>query len=222
MIITVSGFPKSGTSSVATGLVDSIEGTVEHINGGDIFRARAEHEGMELKEFSKHVNENPQIDREIDGTMRAIVRAFATDDYRIDTEQIPLDTEPEDVDHLLLESRLAGWIAGNFGDCRVWLDASPSLRQQRARFGSESKDDVIDRAWDERMRYQMNYDIDIDDTTLYDLTIDTATWDESSIVSSITSFVDSYDSERDNWIEEQPSSRVTKQFDSVIPERLYV
>ena len=223
MIITVSGLPKSGTSSVCKQLRATLDGTVAYVNGGDIFRSRAQLEGMDLGEFSKHVNKNPDIDREIDGTMRAIVRAYADPDNRINIVDIPVEPRPSEVDHLLLESRLAGWIAGEYSDLSVWLEASRALREQRAQDGDESPDDVIQRAWDERMRYDCFYRIDLDDREIYDLTINTAKWSPGMIVATIASLIQGFKPHHDETIvTSQPRPSASKQFDSLIPNRLYV
>jgi cytidylate kinase len=178
---------------------------------------------MDLNEFSKHVNENPEIDREIDGTLRAIVKGYAEPDNRITITDVPVEPRPSEVDHLLVESRLAGWIAGEYSDLSVWLNASRELRKQRAQDGDESPDEVIQRAWDERMRYDCFYGIDLDDKEIYDLTINTAKWSPTMISSTITSLIEQFKPYHDETIvTSPPRPSASKQFDSLIPDRLYV
>jgi len=222
MIITVSGLPKSGTSSVCEHLVGTLDGTVAYVNGGDIFRSRAQSEGMELDEFSKHVNENPEIDREIDGTLRAIINAYAEYDPHVDIDNLPVDPGPLEADHLLVESRLAGWIAGEHADISVWLDASREIRSNRAQDTGEDETAVIERAWDERMRYDWFYGIDLDETEIYDLLINTAKWSPGMIVATIGSLVGEFDRHDDEvTIESNPQQSPTNQFDEVIPDHVY-
>ena len=222
MIITVSGLPKSGTSSVCEQLTGTIDGTVAYVNGGDIFRHRAQVAGMDLGEFSKHVNQNPDIDREIDGTLRAIIRAYGGYDHRVGLDDLPVEPGPLEADHLLVESRLAGWIADEYADVSVWLDASRALRQQRAQDGDEDPDAVIERAWDERMRYDWFYGIDLDETEIYDLLINTAKWSPGMIVATIDSLVHDFKKHDDGTVaDEQSLSDTNNQFDDLIPDHVY-
>src|SRR6056297_1986610 len=108
MLITVSGPAGSGKSTLAAGLADAL--SVEHVSGGDIFRALADERGYSLVEFNKLAEEDDQIDRDLDHRLR---------------------TTAEEHDDLVLESRLAGWMAGDYADLRIWLDAPFDVRVDR-------------------------------------------------------------------------------------------
>jgi cytidylate kinase len=213
MIITISGFPGSGTTTLSETLMDRRTEEIEYVNGGDIFRSLADDYEMDLQTFSKHVNNNPEIDKEIDAELRSIVKAFAGD-LSEDKPSPTIDIN-RDADILLLESRLAGWIAGGYSTVSIWCQAPLSVRQDRIADQSTNKDELKERQEDEQYRYEHWYNIDITDTKPYDLVVGTARWSVESIVDNVNGFITAYDGEAD----EMPSStKKEKLFDILINE----
>jgi len=209
-IITVSGLPGSGTTTLAETLSERLNAT--YLNGGTVFRALAEEQGMELNEFSKYVNENPDIDRAIDFKLRQIIEYFTHQPRnRLKPSRIPdTDIEISLDDHLdceastlVLESRLAGWIAGRDACLRIWCETPTSIRCDRrnteitAVAGSNTPvadpvDALIEREKDEKMRYQEWYGIDITDTSIYDLCLNTARWNPEAVCSIVLAALNEY------------------------------
>jgi len=198
-IITISGQPGSGTTTMAKALTDRLNAT--YVNAGSIFRALADEHGMTLDEFSKYVNENPDIDREIDFQLRRAVDSYlgteatarSTGERREDLD-LSIDIEA-DAPYLILESRLAGWIAGPDATLRVWCQAPLDVRCARvdgAGDRDEQADALVERQSDEAMRYREWYDIDITDTTIYDLVVNTSRWDETTTTDLVEQFLASY------------------------------
>ncbi|MFD1585527.1 (d)CMP kinase [Halorientalis brevis] len=175
MLITVSGPAGSGKSTLAAGLADAL--SVEHVSGGDIFRALADERGYSLVEFNKLAEEDDQIDRDLDRRLR---------------------TTAEERDDLVLESRLAGWMAGDYADLRIWLDAPFDVRVDRI---ADREGDPVDqvresereRADSEALRYEEYYDIDIEDRSIYDLVVNTARWDAEATLDLVLAAAESYD-----------------------------
>lgn len=191
-IITISGQPGSGTTTVATELTEQFNAT--YVNAGAIFRALADEHGMTLDEFSKYVNENPDIDREIDYQLRRAIDAYcgstdvtrSTGDRRDDLE-LSIDVDL-DAPVLILESRLAGWIAGPDADLRIWCQAPLDVRCERVDGDlerEEQADALIERQSDEAMRYTQWYDIDITDTTIYDIVVNTSRWSPETVSNTV-------------------------------------
>ena len=175
MLITVSGPPGSGTSTVAASLADSLD--YEHVSGGDIFRALAEERGHSLAAFNELAEEDDQIDRDLDRRLRTIAA---------------------ERDDLVLESRLAGWMAAEHADLKCWLDAPIDVRAARIAEREdvpvdEAKADTIERADSEALRYREYYGIDIDDLSIYDLTLNTARWGPDGVLSIIETAVATHD-----------------------------
>ncbi|SFS49042.1 (d)CMP kinase [Halostagnicola kamekurae] len=179
MLLTVSGPPGSGKSTTAELLADAFG--LSHVSGGDIFRELADERGYTPLEFNKLAEENDDIDRDLDRRLREI--AIEEDD-------------------LVLESRLAGWLAGDYADFRFWLDAPASVRGERI---AEREDKDPDRATEETQareaseaqRYQEYYGIDIRDLTIYDLSVNTARWEPDAVLDMLVTAVDEYDRQGD-------------------------
>ena len=64
MLVTVSGLPGSGTSTVATRVAQHLG--VEHLDGGTVFRAIAAERGLSLHELSRLAENDERIDRALD------------------------------------------------------------------------------------------------------------------------------------------------------------
>ena len=179
MLITVSGPAGSGKSTLARSLADALD--YEHVSGGDIFRSLAEEREMTPLELNKAAEEDAQIDRDLDRRLRDIA------------------AERDDV---VLESRLAGWMAGEYADMKLWLTAPLSARadriaQRENKPFEQARTETEERSESEAQRYAAYYDIDYDDLSIYDLAINTARWDPQGTLSIALHAVDSYDAEVD-------------------------
>ncbi|WP_306058869.1 (d)CMP kinase [Natronococcus wangiae] len=175
MLLTVSGPPGSGKSTTAELLADAFD--LDHVSGGDIFRELADERGYTPLEFNKLAEENETIDRDLDRRLREIAI---------------------EEDHLVLESRLAGWLAGDHADFRFWLDAPPQVRGHRIAEREEkdharATEETKAREASEAQRYEEYYGIDIRDLTIYDLSVNTARWDPDAVLDMLVTAVEEYD-----------------------------
>ncbi len=175
MLITVSGPPGSGKSTNAAGLATALG--IDHVSGGDIFREMAAERDMTPVEFNEHAEADDGIDRALDERLHEI--ATTRDD-------------------LVLESRLAGWLAGDHADLRLWFDAPVGVRAERI---AEREGKAVDRAREEterreaseRKRYLEYYGIDIDDRSIYDAAYNTARWGPERFLDALVATVQAYD-----------------------------
>lgn len=179
MLITVSGPAGSGKSTLAESLADALD--YDHVSGGDIFRSLAEERGMTPLELNKQAEEDDAIDRDLDRRLRDIAR---------------------DRDDIVLESRLAGWMAGEYADLKLWLDAPLGVRadrisQRENKPVEQARTETRERAESEAHRYQEYYDIDIEDLSIYDLAINTARWSPQGMLSVVLHAVESYEANGD-------------------------
>jgi cytidylate kinase len=192
MLITVSGPAGSGKSTLARGLATALE--YEHVSGGDIFRSLADERGYSLVEFNRLAESDDQIDRDLDRRLRSTAR---------------------EADDLVLESRLAGWMAGEYADLKVWLDAPLSVRAARIADREDKpveqvREETSARTESEYDRYREYYDIDMDDHTIYDLTVNTARWSVDGTLSLVRQAVETYDPAADEGA--RPVENVTYRF----------
>jgi cytidylate kinase len=175
MLITVSGPAGSGKSTLASGLANRLG--YEHVSGGDIFRDIAAERDLSPLELNKLAETDDRIDLDLDARLRETAR---------------------ERDDLVLESRLAGWMAGDYADLKVWLDAALEVRAARI---ADREDKDLDtateetqaRAESEAARYQEYYGIDIHDRSIYDLVVNTARWDAAAVLDVVETAATGYD-----------------------------
>ncbi|ERH09941.1 MAG: cytidylate kinase, putative [halophilic archaeon J07HX64] len=174
MLITVSGPAGSGKSTLAASLAEELG--VEHVSGGDVFRALASERGLTPLELNRRAEDDDSIDRDLDRRLRGFAR---------DREQA------------VLESRLAGWMAGEYADLRLWLDAPLPVRAERIadrenKPVAAAREETEARAESEALRYQEYYDVDIDDLRIYDMVVNTARWSPDGLRELVLGAVSAY------------------------------
>jgi len=175
MLITISGPPGSGKSTVAAAVAEAFD--LEHVSGGDIFRGLAEERGLSLAAFNELAEDDDAIDRDLDRRLRETA------------------AERDDV---VIESRLSGWMAGDYAALKVWLDAPLSVRAARIadREGTSAEraeEETRVREESERKRYAEYYDIDFEDRSIYDLCVNTARWDAEAVIEIVEDSIRRYD-----------------------------
>jgi cytidylate kinase len=192
MLLTVSGPAGSGKTTFAEALADELG--YEYVSGGDIFRSLADERGLSLVEFNKLAERDDQVDRDLDRRLRETAR---------------------ERDGVVLESRLAGWMAGDYADLKFWLDAPTEVRLARV---AEREDTTVEahrqrfheRAESEARRYEEYYNIDIEDRTIYDMVINTARWNPGTVVDVALAAAEAYDPAGDEG--KTPVEGVTYEF----------
>ena len=122
----------------------------------------------------------------------------------------------EDADDLVLESRLAGWMAGEYADLKVWLDAPHEVRAARIADREDksvetASEETRARAESEALRYEEYYDVDIADLSIYDLVVNTARWGPSGVEGLVADAVDAFDPAADEG--KTPVTGIRYEFD---------
>lgn len=136
---------------------------LRYFSAGKLFRRMAEEHDMSLEEFSSYVEDHPEIDRRIDRTT----------------------TEEAKNDDVVIDARLAGWMAED-ADIRILLIAPLSSRARRIaeREGSSFEDvehETVVRENSEFKRYRELYDIDVSDFSIFDIVVNTESFDEEEV-----------------------------------------
>jgi cytidylate kinase len=178
VLVTLSGLPGSGTSTVAA--ATSVALGIEHLDGGTVFRAMASERGLSLAEFSRLAEGDDTVDRALDDRLAARIAAG----------------------DVLVESRLAGWLAhrGAHAGVKVWIDCDEVERARRV--GARDTHDLgaaleanQQREASERTRYLEYYDIDLTDLSVYDLVLDSTDVGPEELVASIVTAVTAFAAE---------------------------
>lgn len=168
MLITISGTPGSGKTTVARLLSRRLG--LPHVYAGDLYRKEAESRGLTLEQFNRLSERDHSIDRALDARMADVAR-------RGDA---------------VLEGRLAAFLAVDAGAdaLKVWVTASDTVRAQRVsqREGGDQRE--LLRVNDERQRsdarrYLEIYGFDLDDTSIYDMILDSDDRDPETLAEAI-------------------------------------
>jgi cytidylate kinase len=178
LFLTVSGPPGCGATTVCEALSEALD--CGYVSGGEIFRELAEERGMSLTQFVAEADASEEIDRALDHRLRTIAEKWGAANKAF-----------------VLESRLAGWIAGNRADLRIWLDAPEEVRVARTSDREEMGAEMRVREVLEAGRFEHEYGVDISDRSVYDLAINTARWDPEGVVDLVLTAVERYDAETD-------------------------
>lgn len=172
MLVTISGLPGSGTSTVAVAVAAALG--VPRLDGGTVWRSMAAERGMSVAEFSALGERDPAVDLQLDERLAAAAGAG----------------------DLVLESRLAGWIAVNEGldAVKVWIACDEAERARRVSIREGVHPDAAlaanrVREASEATRYRSYYGIDISDLSLYDLRLDSTSTPPEALVSEILDLV---------------------------------
>lgn len=178
LFITVSGPPGCGATTLCERLADAMG--CPYVSGGDIFRELADDRELSLNQLTAQADTSADIDRAIDQRLQQIAEKWGT------------ANKP-----FILESRLAGWLAGERADLRIWLDAPEDVRLERITDRVETEAEMRVREVSEAGRYQSYYEIDIDDRELYDLNINTARWSKRGVFELVRTALEEYDPDTD-------------------------
>ena len=162
MIVTIGGLAGTGTTTLAEVLSEKLD--VPYISAGFIFREMAAEKGMSVLEFSEFAEGNDDIDKEID--KRQAEKAKSSD-------------------NLIIEGRLSAYFVDN-ADLRIWLMTPFDVRSQRISQREEksvevAKDEIIIREKSEALRYMEIHNIDINNMEIYDIIINTDSFDPQSL-----------------------------------------
>lgn len=156
VLITISGTPGSGKSTVARLLKERLG--IPYIYAGDLFRREAERRGLSLAAFNGLAESDHTIDQQLDAQMLEHAR----------------------LGNAILEGRLAGFFARREGipALKVYLTATDAVRAQRVaeREGSDWRQLLEDnraRHSSDAKRYREIYGFDLEDTSIYDLVLET-------------------------------------------------
>ena len=162
MIITVGGLAGTGTTTTAEGLSEKLN--IPYISAGFVFREMAAERGMSVLEFSEFAEGNDDIDKEID--KRQAEKA-------------------KQAENLIIEGRLSAFFVDN-ADLKICLITpfdvrSKRIAQREKKSVDVAKEEIITREKSEALRYKEIHNIDISNMEIYDLIVNTDSFDPQSI-----------------------------------------
>lgn len=182
MIVTISGMPGSGKSTVARAVAERLN--LKHYSAGDFMREMARERGVSLVELGKMAEKDPSIDKEIDERNKQLAQE----------------------DNFVIDSRLAFHFIPNAlriflkvdpaaAAKRIWTDIREGRRKDEDVFSSE--EDVLGsierRLESEKKRYQDYYGINYLDEGNYDFVLDTTNLSIGESVNRVVEFIEGKD-----------------------------
>lgn len=164
MIVTISGAPGTGTSTLARSL--SLQLKLRWVNSGDLFRKIASEKNLSVREMNRLAERGPEIDYLIDDAQKALAKDGSG----------------------IFEGRLSGHLLA--ADLKVLLKADLRTRAERiAKREAKLTEDAIAetriREESEGRRYMKYYNIDIGDFSAYDLIVDSGKFDEAATLAIV-------------------------------------
>ena len=186
MIITISGMPGSGKSTVAKILVEKLN--AERIYVGGIRRELARMKGMTLEELNHYAQTHPETDVDID-------KMAAEKALLLEREGRVVVDEGRTQFHFLSQSiKIYIKVSVEEGARRIWQDLQQhetSEQRNEGKIGSfdEMKKSIMAREEEDAFRYKKYYDIDHRDEKQYDLVVDSTSISAVECAEKVLSFI---------------------------------
>lgn len=180
MIITLSGAPGSGKSTIAKMLANELSWPRYYIGG--LRREAAKKRGMTLAEYNKLGEKDPSTDKEVDEYQRKL---------------------GQEDDNFVIEGRTSWYFIPH--SLKIYLDVSLDEGARRIYLSLQEKDDrneaenlqsatdvkesMIKRTASDNLRYQQYYGIDVNDRSHYDFYLDTSALSPDEAFEKVMIFV---------------------------------
>jgi len=173
VVTTFSGLHGAGKSTYARYIADEFD--LRYVSAGDLFRQMAHRRGLTLTELTDLAARDRSIDELLDGTIKREAERGS----------------------VVLDGQLAGWMAGDLADIKIYLKAPLDIRVARlASRDSLSLDEarvkLLHRENVEMERYKSLYGIDVVDTSIYEVILDTGFLTLESVKKVLKTIVEEY------------------------------
>jgi cytidylate kinase len=170
LIITISGDPGSGKSTIAKELAKKLK--AKRIYVGQIRRQLAKQKGLTLEQLNQYAQTHPETDVDIDKKVASQARQLA--------KKYPVIVEGRTQFHFIPESfKLYVKVSLNEGAKRIWQQMQSEKAKSARNEGeinslAQLKKSIKKRIFSDKKRYQKYYGIDHTKKSNYDFVLDTS------------------------------------------------
>ncbi|MBI3031935.1 cytidylate kinase family protein [Candidatus Woesearchaeota archaeon] len=174
MIITISGKPGAGKSTVAKLAARKLK--MKHYSAGELWRKIARRKKITILQLNRLAEKNPNYDKKLDAEVA-----------KLGTTQ----------DNFVIDGRLAFYFIPN--SVKIFLDGSLEVRAKRILKDNRKEEDnltiadtiekIKNREGSERKRYKKLYGIDMYHSEHFDLVIPTSKASISQVTNKVVSFI---------------------------------
>lgn len=178
MIITISGTPGSGKSTVAKAIAKELN--LKHYSAGDFMREMAESRGISLMDLTNLAKTDKSIDKEIDDrTKHLALKDNFVIDARIAFHFIPKAMK------IFLKADL------KVAALRTWSDIAAQKRHSERQLKSEKEvyEAIVKRQQSEIKRFKEYYGVDFLDSKNYDFVLDTTNLTQEESIKKVLDFI---------------------------------
>lgn len=173
LVITISGLHGTGKSTYAQILSEIF--ALRRFSAGELFRQIANEKDISVSKLSEMTFNNKEIDKLIDNKTKEEAKRGG----------------------VILEGLLTGWIAKDQADIKLFLTTSERIRLRRISKREGVNYDIarkktMHREMLERRRFKLFYGININDLSIYDLTLNTGLLSTKSNIKIIDKFIREY------------------------------
>jgi len=175
MIITITGKPGSGKSSIAKMIAEKYN--LKYYSTGEFFRNRAKEKNLNLKEFSILAQSEREHDNETDKWQTELGKKE---------------------DNFVMEGRLGHRFIKKA--IKIYLDVSREVGAVRIMDEKREDEVALDKIqaihlWEHRIaseheRYSKYYDMNLHDNTQYDFVLDTTNLSKQEVFEKLSQFID--------------------------------
>ncbi|MBD3226695.1 MAG: AAA family ATPase [Candidatus Lokiarchaeota archaeon] len=163
LTITIAGAHGTGKTTIGKKLRNHFN--LDYRSAGQTFREMAAEKDMSCTEFNRYACENPEIDKKIDKTMLELAKKG----------------------DIVLDGTIAAWIAKDYSTINILLITPLDIRIERIAKRDnisfeEAKKATLDREKYEKGRFKELYDINIEDHSIYDISINTHSFEIDSMI----------------------------------------